>query len=123
MQTPSENTGPRETILRDSDPIGQRLFARGLWITLVVFTATIFFASLPLYLAQLQTTCVGGTCQYNQLTPGQAETLSGIGMSLDLYAALTLALMIVMFVVCLVVSAVIVWRRSNDWMAVLVALM
>ena len=63
------------------------------------------------------------TCQYNQLTPEQAETLSGIGLSLGLYAALTLALMIAMFVVCLVVSALIVWRRSDDWMALLVALM
>jgi hypothetical protein len=125
MQTPSDNADTHETILLDSDPTGQthRLFARSLWATLVVFTATIFFASLPLYLAQLQTTCVNVTCQYNQLTPEQAETLSGIGLSLGLYAALTLALMIAMFVVCLVVSALIVWRRSDDWMALLVALM
>ncbi len=125
MQTPSENADTRETILLDSDLTGQThmLFARSLWGTLAIFTATIFFASLPLYLAQLQTTCVNVTCQYNQLTPEQAETLSGIGLSLGLYAALTLALIIAMFVVCLVVSALIVWRRSDDWMALLVALM
>src|SRR5450759_5713215 len=29
------------------------LLARGLWITLVVITLTIFFASLPVYIAQL----------------------------------------------------------------------
>jgi hypothetical protein len=125
MQMPIENADTRKTILLDSDPTGQTRipFARGLWVTLAVFTATIFFASLPLYLAQLRTPCVNVTCQYNQFTPEQAETLNGIGLPLDLYAALTLALIIAMFVICLVVSALIVWRRSDDWMALLVALM
>lgn len=99
------------------------LLARGLWLAMVAFTATVFLASLPLYLAQLQTVCFGASCQYNQLTPGQAETLKGIGLSVDDYAALTVALICAMFLLCLVVSALIVWRRPDDWMALLVALM
>jgi hypothetical protein len=99
------------------------LFARGLWLAMVAFTATVFLASLPLYLAQLQTLCFGSSCQYNQLTPGQAETLNAIGLSVGDYAALTVALICAMFLLCLVVSALIVWRRPDDWMALLVALM
>ena len=99
------------------------LLARGLWLAMVAFTATVFFGSLPLYLAQLQTLCFGSSCQYNQLTPGQAETLKGIGLSVGDYAALTVTLICAMFLLCLVVSALIVWRRPDDWMAVLVALM
>lgn len=99
------------------------LLARGLWLAVVAFTATVFLASLPLYLAQLQTLCAGASCQYNQLTPGQAKTLGAIGLSVGEYAALTVALICTMFVLCLVVSALIVWRRPNDWMALLVALM
>jgi hypothetical protein len=58
------------------------LLARGLWITLVVLTLAIFFASLPVYLAQLQTPCAGTACEWQQLTPGQVETLKGMGLSL-----------------------------------------
>ncbi len=99
------------------------LLARGLWITLVVLTLTIFFASLPMYLAQLQTPCTEIACEYQQLTHLQAETLKGMGMSLGDYAALTIAIALASVGVCLVVSTLIVWRRSDDRMALIVALM
>jgi hypothetical protein len=99
------------------------LLARGLWLAMVAFTATVFLSSLPLYLAQLQTLCYGSLCQYNQQTTGQAETLKGICHSVDDYAPITVALICAMFVLCLVVSAIIVWRRPDDSMALLVALM
>jgi len=44
------------------------LLARGLWLTLVVLTLAIFFVSLPVYLALLQTPCAGPACQWQQLT-------------------------------------------------------
>ncbi len=99
------------------------LLARGLWIALVVLTLGIFFASLPVYLAQLQTPCPGSACYYTQLSPGQVGALKGIGLSPGDYAAYTVALTLASLVVCLVVSAVIVWRRPNDRMALFVALM
>jgi hypothetical protein len=99
------------------------LLARSLWLAMVVFTVTVFLGSLSLYLAQLQALCFGSLCQYNQLTLGQAETLSAIGISVGDYAALTVALIGAMFLLCLVVSALIVWRRPDDSMALLVALM
>src|SRR6266516_8183941 len=64
------------------------LLARGLWITLVVLTLAIFFASLPVYIAQLQTPCAGMACALSQqLSPGQVGALTGIGLSLGDYAA------------------------------------
>ena len=99
------------------------LLARGLWVTLVILTLAIFFASLPMYLAQLQAPCSGTACQYQQLTHSQAEMLKGIGMSLGDYTAYTLVLALANMILCLVVSTLIVWHRSNDRMAMLVALM
>jgi hypothetical protein len=102
------------------------LLARGIWITLVVPSLGTFFASLPVYLAQLQTICTGtyGTaCTYLQLSPEQAEVLKGFGLSPGDYAAYMVALTLAIMVVCLVVSTVIVWRRSDDRMALLVALL
>ena len=99
------------------------LLARGVWITLVILTLTIFFASLPMYLAQLQTPCTEIACEYQQLTHAQAETLKGMGLSLGAYAAFTIAIALASVMVCLVVSTLIIWRRSYDRMALFVALM
>src|SRR5258708_26009954 len=99
------------------------LLARGVWITLVVLTLAIFFASLPVYIARQQTLCAGTECTYGALlTPEQAEVLKGIGLSLSDYAAYTFAFTLATIVLCLVVSTMIVWRRSDDRMAVLCAL-
>jgi hypothetical protein len=101
------------------------VLARGLWIILAILTLAIFFASLPLYLAQLQTPCAGTACAVasSQLSAGQVGALKGIGLSLGDYAVFTVALTLAIMVGCLVVSTVIVWRRSHDRMAMLVALM
>ncbi len=98
------------------------LLARGLWIILVVLTLAIFGASLPVYMAQLQTPCAGSACGFQQLTPEQAETLKGIGLFPDVYTAYTVTLTLALMMVCVVVSTVISWRRSDDRMALIVAL-
>jgi signal transduction histidine kinase len=99
------------------------LLARAGWVVLVVLTLTIFFASLPEYVAQLQNPCAGSVCAYQQLSAEQVEVLKGFGFSPGDYATYTLTLTLAIMVVCLVVSTLIIWRRSDDRMAVLVALM
>ncbi len=99
------------------------VLGRGVWLALVVLTLTIFFASLPMYLAQLNTPCDGTTCWYSRLSPGQVGALKGIGLSIDVYTGFTVALTLASVGLCLVVSTLIVWRRSDDRMALLVALL
>jgi hypothetical protein len=100
------------------------MLARGIWITLVVLTLAIFGASLPVYIALRQTLCAGTECASGTLlTPAQAEVLTGIGLSLSDYAAYSVAFTLATIVVCLVVSTLIIWRRPDDRMALLVALM
>jgi hypothetical protein len=100
------------------------LLARGIWITLVVLSLGTFFANLPVYIARKQTLCVGTECTYGVLLSSeQAEVLKGIGLSLSDYAAYTVAFTLATIVLYLVVSILIVWRRSDDRMALLVALM
>ncbi len=98
-----------------------RWLARAIWITLVAATLVIFFGVLPDYLDQLHTICIDASCNYQQLTAGQLETLNGLGWSLDQYAGLQVVLNLVSISVSLGVSALIVWRRPGDWMAMLVA--
>jgi hypothetical protein len=100
-----------------------RRLARGLWITVVACTLGISLASLPVYLAQLQTPCAGSACSYQQLTPEQVGALAVLGLSLGQYAAYTVVIALINVVVCLAVSAVIALRRPDDRMAFIVALM
>ena len=101
------------------------LLARVGWVALVVLTLAIFFASLPVYVALLQTPCVGTACAVasGQLSAGQVGALKGMSLSLGDYAGFTVAITFAQVVVCVVVSTVIVWRRSHDRMALLVALL
>jgi len=89
---------------------------------LVGVTLAIFFVSLPVYLALLQTPCAGTACGYQQLTPEQAGALKGIGLFPAVYTAYAVTLTLALMMVCLVVSTVIIWRRSDDRMALIVAL-
>ncbi len=98
------------------------LLARVGWGALVVLTLAIFFASLPVYLALLHTPCAGAACGYQQLTSEQAGTLKGIGLFPDVYTAYTVTLTLALMMGCVVVSTVIIWRRSDDRMALIVAL-
>src|SRR5262249_17473864 len=77
---------------------------RVVWLTLVVLTLVIFFASLPVYLAQLQTPCSGTPCAYDQFSPAQVGVLKRISLSLGDYALYKLALTLASVVLCLVVS-------------------
>ncbi len=104
-------------------PLHRRWLVRGVWLALVILTLGIFFASLPVYLALLHTPCAGSACSFQQLTAEQAGALTGMGLSHDDYIAYTVALALASMVVCLVVSTVIVLRRSDNRMALLVALM
>src|SRR5207245_5123574 len=76
------------------------IVARIGWVTCVVLTLTVFFASILVYSAQLQTICSGATCAYRQLSPEQATALRALGFSLEGYAAYTVALAIISEVVC-----------------------
>src|SRR5712691_6977270 len=89
------------------------------WVACAVLTLTVFLASIPVYVAQLQTICSGATCAYRQLSSEQATALRTLGLSLGGYATYTVALAIISEVVCVAVSSIIFWRKSSDWMALL----
>src|SRR3989441_8122163 len=102
---------------------GSRLIlARVTWVAVVTLIVALFLVMLPAYYTFLQTVCTGATCGPTQPTPDSAQGIQKLGLSLGAYATFTLALTIALALLCFVVSAVIFWRRSDDWMALLVAL-
>ena len=102
---------------------GSRLIlVRVLWVAVVTLIVALFIVMLPAYYALLQTVCTGATCAPTQPTPDSAQGIQKLGLSLGAYATFTLALTIALAFLCIAVSAVIFWRKSDDWMALLVAL-
>src|SRR6266581_2103296 len=124
QHAPRASTESRERHSSACVPGRWLLLTRGVWLALVVLTLAIFFASLPVYVALLQTPYAGTASAFSlQLSPGQAGALKGMGLSPGDYAAYTIALTLASVVVCLVVSTLIIWRRPDDRMALFVALL
>jgi hypothetical protein len=116
----SDRSGAPRTRLR-----GRKLIlARVIWIAAVTLIVALFLAMLPTYYTALQTVCIGGmaTCGGFQPTPDSAQFLQRFGISVGTYATFTFALYLALAFVCFSLGAVIFWRRSDDWMALLVAL-
>ena len=68
--------------------------------------------------------CIGtAACQLDgALTPAGVRTLHAIGLSLSAYAAYNIVFVMILVVVWSAVGFVLFWRRSDEWMALLVAL-
>jgi len=99
------------------------LLARVAWFMLVALALLVFIASLPVYIAQLYSVCTGNACGIGQLTPQTVGGLRNLGLSIGGYVTINIALAFVQVFVWFTVGGVLFWRKSNDWMALLVALM
>ena len=97
------------------------LLARIVWIVLVVLSLTISLVDIPLQFAQLHIVCVGSDCG-QQLTASIVRDLHKLNLSVDFFTASVIILEFGFYFVWVVVAFVIFWRKSNDWMALLVAL-
>ena len=93
------------------------------WAILSSGTLLTFALSLPVYFTLLQTVCTGTGCVPGQPAPDTVPTLHGLGLSLGSYVAFNLVLTLATMLVACTISGLLAWRKSNDWMALLVALM
>ncbi|MGZ3642578.1 MAG: hypothetical protein ACXVCM_01885 [Ktedonobacteraceae bacterium] len=114
----SDRSGAPDTHLH-----GRRLIlARVAWVVAVSMVLALFLATLPAYYTLLQTVCSGALCGAVQPTPDSAQAMQKLGLSIGAYATFILVLTLALAFLCFAVSAVIFWRKSDDWMALLVAL-
>ena len=97
------------------------ILARIIWIVLVALSLTISLVDIPLQFARLHLVCVGSDCS-QQLTASIVRDLHNLNLSIDFFAASVIILEFGFYFVWVAVAFVIFWRKSNDWMALLVAL-
>jgi hypothetical protein len=94
-----------------------------LFLGLGLVTLVVFFGSLPSYSALLQTICVEGRCIVGQPTRETALALESFGLSVKIYARTAIVLNSATELFACVLGLWLVWRRPNDRLALLVALM
>ena len=102
------------------------ILIRSAWIALVLVILGIFIASLPASFATLHQPCIGTWCSTygtGQLTVSQMHSLLQAGISLNAYAWSWIAFTGVTALVWIAVGGILFWRKSDDWMVLLVALM
>jgi hypothetical protein len=115
----SNRAGAPDTRLR-----GRRLIlARVTWVAAVTLIVVSFLALLPANYTAFLTACTGAVCGSAQPIQDSAQAMQRLGpLFISVYAAFILALTLALAFLCFALGAVIFWRRSDDWMALLVAL-
>lgn len=119
VETKMDRRSPDERATQLHGPL--LLFARMVWVLLVLATEGLFVASLPAYFGLLQTVCQDGRCAYGQLSAQAAHSLQQFGLSSRAYAIVSLVFVVGLAVFCFICCCIICFRRSNDWMALLVS--
>jgi hypothetical protein len=97
------------------------VLARVAWVSLVLLMLSIYAFLLPPYFELLQSICTGAACALVQPTPQTAQVIQHLGLSVTSYALISLVLAILTMSACLIISIVIFWNKSDDWMALLSA--
>ncbi len=118
------NHQPRRHI--DTQLQGRWLFlVRVVWGVLVLFTLGIFIVSLPANFAILHVPCPSLSCgsTTGQLTMGDIRTLQKLGLSLDAYASYWITLNVIVILGWFAIAGVLAWRKSDNWLTLLIALM
>ena len=108
---------------RDTRLYGRRLFlARVLWGIVAIFELAAFVDSLSETVSQFQVRCTS-SCTNLQLSAAGVSTLQHLGLSLGDYIAFYLTVLLISTLIPYAVAALLLRRRSDDWMALLVSLM
>ena len=96
--------------------------ARIIWVSVAVLTVIFIAVSIPVEFARLQAVCTTGACQPATLTPANVRELGTMGLSAGFFIGYLLAVELVFAAISFAVGALIFWRKSDDRMALFVAL-
>lgn len=96
--------------------------ARATWLLIGTLSVGLFLAGVPFGYRQLLDACVGSGCAYFQLSSKEMLALQTLGFSPSLYATYNITLSTALTLAYTGVAFLIFWRRSSEWMALLVSL-
>lgn len=99
------------------------VIVRSAWLILSGLSLVLLAMDVRLYAAVLQTTCVRAICPSTQLTPAGARVVAHLGWSLPVYGRVVIIDTLLVIAIFYAVAVFLAWRRSDDWLALLVAYM
>jgi hypothetical protein len=100
----------------------QLILVRVVWVVVALLVLGLFVIAIPTRYNELQHLCIQGNCNELQLSPGDLPALRQLGLSLNFYTIYNLPLEVGYTLVSFLIAAIILWRRSDDWMALFVSL-
>ncbi|HXZ04784.1 MAG TPA: hypothetical protein VEH81_08120, partial [Ktedonobacteraceae bacterium] len=98
------------------------ILARAAWVMITTMAIVLWIADIAPSYTQYLTVCTLATCPNQLATPDMLRSLHSAGLSLQFYALYITALSVVFMLVCFTIGVFIAWRKSDDWMALLVSL-
>ena len=120
----NERSGPRQHV--ETRLYGRSLLlARAVWIVLVVFTIGLLVIGIAVYYPQLGLSnelLQGGTLYLDPSSNGYLAFTAYLDSFLGGYTALSIVFSSIASLFWILVGCVIFWRKSDDWMALFVAL-
>lgn len=128
MSQPSPALAATRSVESPDTPLRGRwlMLAHAGWIAVVLLDAAIFVAGVPLYYRLVHIPCTSAIphrdCDQGQLTPNAVQALWHLGISLDTYAALALAIVVAASLILFAVGGLIAWRKWRDGMGLFVSL-
>ena len=107
----------------DTELHGYKLIlARAAWATITIVAVALCIADIPPGYAEQLTVCTQSLCQNQQATPSMVRALHSAGLSLQFYALYLQILASTTVSIALAIALIIAWRKSRDWMGLLVSL-
>lgn len=98
------------------------ILARTVWVVIAVLAVALWIADILPGYTQYLTVCTLSSCPNQLATPDMVRSLHSAGLSLQFYALYLAILSIIIVSVFLAIAVIIAWRKSRDWMGLLVSL-
>ena len=98
------------------------ILARAAWAIIVVMALALWIVDLPHSYAESLVVCTQALCSNQLATPALVRALDSAGLSIQFYAFYLTALSTVVVLVFCIIGAIIFWRKSSDWIGLLVSL-
>ena len=98
------------------------IVARVVWVVIALAAVSLFIVAVPTEFVQLRVPCPTATCPTGQLPPAGLRAVEDLGLSLDSFAAYSVAMDVIFASVYGAVAALIFWRKSEDRIGIFASL-
>ncbi len=105
----------------DNVPAPWFMLGRSLWLLVAALTLLMTVISVPFTFEQLRSVCKQHLCPVSYLSIGNVQQLHALGLSVNFYAAYSLCVLCINFLIWFTVATILFWRTPDNRIALLSA--